>query len=654
MLRLLFVVLMLIAPALGQTAQEVEKSAQEQKKAGRVSLNFQNADIQTVVKFMSELTGKNIIVDPNVKGSITVSSSRPVSVGEAWDIFVLALSLQGYGVVQDGAFTRIVPIQQATPKVVDRKKPLRGELAIYVHRAEHTLAQQLQQAIQPFLSQYARTAVHLQSNTLLVLDLGRNIEEIKKLLRTLDAPESSVSVEVYPLKKLNAQQVQQAVQNVIGVLQQQMGMAGASAFDKDTNSLIVVGNGKLQSAVRQVIDLLERSAPERLGRSFYIVPLKHVSVEEMHRTLSSLGKSVSPAQTPSPPPPQPRAVEQTRTGEMLPIRREQTPQTQTAPTALPPVELGEMRIGFDVGTNSLIIYATPEEFNTVKEMISRLDIKRRQVLITATVVEMSTKSALDIGIRWQVLGDKGGAGFGVGSAQDLYSSILAGNFILGFINNAGRTITIGSSSLFFPDLVLLFSLLQTGSGFNIVSNPKVLTLDNKPAVIKVGQVIPFASGVRFDINGQPIITYDYKEVGLDLVVTPSISEKDLRLRVDLSLQEIVDYVRPQIGQLSYVVPVTSNRQVSSDVVVEKGQTVIIGGLVNTKTLDTTEGVPGLMDVPLFGRLFRRDTKSEDKVSLFIFLTPYVIESPEELSNITQEHQKMAQELQKLMEKSKKR
>ncbi len=119
------------------------------------------------------------------------------------------------------------------------------------------------------------------------------------------------------------------------------------------------------------------------------------------------------------------------------------------------------------------------------------------------------------------------------------------------------------------------------------------------------------------------------------------------------MQEIVDFIRPQVGQLSYAVPVTSNRQVNSDVVVEKGQTIIIGGLVSTRSINSQEGVPGLKDVPLFGRLFRRDTQTEDKVSLFIFITPYVIESPEELSKITEEHQKLAEELRKLMEKQRK-
>jgi general secretion pathway protein D len=312
-----------------------------------------------------------------------------------------------------------------------------------------------------------------------------------------------------------------------------------------------------------------------------------------------------------------------------------------------------MKIGFDRGTNSVIIYATKNEYENLKKLIDQLDIRRRQVLIAATIVEASTKSLLDIGVRWQVLGKRGGASFRGSSLSNIYSSFLSGSFLMGVFSDVGRSVTIGDTSFFFPDLVLLFSLLETGSGFNIVSNPRVLTLDNQPAVIKVGQVVPYAEGVKFDINGQPIITYDYKEVGLELNVTPRISGDNLRLTIDLTLEEIIDFVTNEIGATSYTVPVTSNRSVNSDVVIENGQTVILGGLVSTKTLKSMEGVPGLWRIPILGRLFRRDVEQRDKTTLFIFITPYVISSPEELSRITEEHRKISERIKKLIEDRKK-
>lgn len=649
-LMAVFLLLFFFVPAWSQDAEAIQKQAQEQKRTGKVFLNFQNADISLVVKFMSELTGKNIVLGPNVKGTITISSAKPVSIKQTWDLFVMSLTLQGYGVVEDKNFVRILPIAQAVPLAEPKKPATSADVILYLYTAENTQAQQLQQAIQPFLSPFAKVGVHTQSNTLIVADIAKNIEKIKDILKELDSPQRSLKVKLYPLQKAKAENVLQSLQGVLSTLQQQTGAPSVATISKDANAIVVVAREDIQAIVEEIIKTIDQSTQTTEDRSFYVIPLKFISAEELHKSLQSLLTGV--ASTVAQPTPQYQVQTVDIKGLETPLQKPKqlTPQ----PQPIPSIQTKEgMRIGFDRGTNSVLIYATPQEFENLKALIEKLDVRRRQVLIAASVVEMSTSKALDIGVRWQAFGSKGGAGFGVGSLQDIYSSMLTGNFVLGFINNVGKTITIGGVNLFFPDLVLLFSLLEKGTGFNLISNPKVLTLDNQPAEIKVGQVIPYASGVKFDINGQPVITYDYKEVGLDLKITPTIAENNLRLTINLQVQEIVDFIRPQVGQLSYAVPITSNRQVNSDVVVENGQTIIIGGLINNRTISTVEGVPGLKDIPLLGRLFRRDTKTEDKVSLFIFLTPYVIEKPEDLSKITQEHQKLADELRKLLEKQEK-
>lgn len=647
---LLFIFMFFVhVPLWAQDIQEIQKQAQEQRKSGRVFLNFNNADISLVVKFMSELTGKNIILDPNVKGTITISSARPVSVQQAWDLFVVSLTLQGYGVIEDKNFVRIVPIAQAVQLAKPQRPKTGGDVVIYLYTAENTKATELQQAIQPFLSPFAKVSVHPPSNTLIVADIGKSIEKIKSLLRELDTPKNRLKVKLYPLEKAKAENVLQSLQGILNTFQQQTGIPAFSSVSKDANALIVVAREDMHNLIEEIIKTIDKETYITEDRSFYIIPLKFISAEELHKSLQSLLTGVTPRVTEAP---KPEAPPQEIRGFETPLRKLPVEVKQQEPLA--PIQTKEgLRIGFDKGTNSVIVYATPKEFEGLKALIEKLDVRRRQVLIAASVVEMSTSRALDIGIRWQAIGSKGGGGFGVGSIQDLYSSMLAGQFILGFINNVGKTINIGGVNFFFPDLVLLFTLLEKGTGFNLISNPKVLTLDNQPAEIKVGQVIPFASGVKFDINGQPVITYDYKEVGLNLKITPTIAENNLRLVINLQVQEIIDFLRPQVGQLSYAIPITSNRQIDSDVVVENGQTIIIGGLVNNRILNSEEGIPGLKDIPALGRLFRRDTQREDKVSLFIFLTPYIIEKPEDLTRITQEHQKLAEEIKKLMEKKSK-
>jgi general secretion pathway protein D len=655
MLRLiLFLLLSLSVCVYPQTAQEIQKKAQEQKRTGRVFLNFQDADISLVAKFMSELTGKNIILDPAVRGTITVSSAKPVSVRTAWEIFLLALSLQGYGVVEERNYVKIVPLQKAT-SLAELKRPSHsGEVVVYIYKAENTQALQLQQAVQPFLSPNAKIAVHAPSNSLIIADIAKNVERLKKILKELDSPERGLSVKLYKLQKAKAESVFQSLQALSSAFQQQLGTPVFITFNKDSNSIVVVANEKVQGLIKEVIENLDRESVGPLERNFYLIKLNHISAEELYRSLQTLfGGGLPTTQTVQP---QERRITLPDTrGIEIPLRREEqrTPQRQTLP--LTAIETKEgLRIGFDRGTNSVIIYGTPQEYESLKSFIEKIDVRRKQVLIAATVVEMSTRQALELGVRWQIFGTHGGAAFGGSSLQEIYSALLSGSFIMGTLSRSGTSVTIGPTTLFFPDLVLLFSLLEKGSGFNIISNPKVLTLDNQEAIIKVGQVVPFASGVKFDVNGQPIITYDYKEVGLSLSVTPTISGKDLRLLINLNLQEIIDFLRPQIGTLSYAVPITSNRQLNSDVVVENGQTIIIGGLVSTRTLDSIEGVPGLKDIPVLGRLFKRKTTSEDKVSLFIFLTPYVIEKPEDLSRITEEHQRLAQELRKRVEEANKK
>jgi len=628
-----------------QTAEEIEKLVEEQKKTGKFYLNFQNAEISTLVKFMSELTGKNIILEPSVKGTLTVSSAKPVTKEEAWELFVMSLSLQGFGVVEEKQFVRILPMTQAMPLASVKPPKSAGEVIVYLYRGEYTNVLQLQQSIQPFISQYAKTSTHQGSNTLIIADIAKNIEKIKTILKELDCPERGFQIKVYKLEKASAENIYQTLQGFLLSIQQQIGTLATVSLNKESNSVVVAGNDNVHRLIKNVISILDSESSGAGERAFYVIPLQFISAEEIYKSIQSIFSGITtistPVQTTSP-----LSFKELET----PLQKEQ-PQERKIAQPITPIQTKEgMKIGFDRGTNSLIVYASKHEYEAVKELISKLDIRRKQVLIAASIVEMSTSSALELGARWQFFGKHGGTAFGGLSKESLYSALLSGNFILGALSEAGKSITIGDSTIFFPDLVLLFSIIEKGSGFNLISNPKVLTLDNQEAVIKVGQVIPYASGVKFDVNGMPVITYDYKEVGLNLTVTPTIASGNLRLFINLNLQEIIDYIKPQVGSLSYAIPVTSMRQINSDVVVEKGQTIIIGGLVSSRTLKTNEGVPILQDIPLIGSLFKRKTENEDKVSLFIFLTPYIIETPEELSKITQEHQKISEELKKLMNK----
>lgn len=651
------------------TPEDTKKpDTQQIKKTKKVLLNFKDTDISDIVDFMSEITGKNIIVSQDIKGKITLTSSKPVSIEEAYNLFTLILAMNGYAVVEDKNFIRIEQASNQSILPADSRVSS-GEMEFYIYTPQNTNANELLNTIRPFLSRSAKTSVNVASNALIIYEIKANIEKIKEILSTLDDKNIAGTLYVYNLKYANAEEINKTITPIIQIMQRNRQNLIVSP-NKDSNSIVIFSDEAMYKDIANIISQLDTERVITEGRNYFIIPLKYITVNELSKSLQTLFQGASPItpqnqllQTNQ----QFQNISQTQqpTDRFTATQPLQQPSTQTQtpistnqqPQQIPAITTKEgVRIGFDIGTNSVIVYATKSEYEGLKKFIESLDVRRRQVLITATIVEASTKNLLQMGVQWQAVGTLGGAAFRGGTAESMYQSFLSGNFLLGFINSAGKTVSIGGTSLFFPDLALLFSLLESGTGFNIVSNPKILTLDNQEAEIKVGNVIPFASGVKFDINGQPIITYDYKEVGLTLKTVPRVSSADtLRLSLKLILQEVTDYIRPQVGNLSYAVPVTSNRSLDSDVVVENGQTIVIGGLVSDKNIKTQDQVPGLANIPIIGNLFKYKSDSKEKTTLFVFLTPYIISSPEELSKITQEHQKISEEIsRKIMEKQQKR
>ncbi len=651
MRRALLLFLLVLKVALPVETSLLEEKIVEAKKKGEVILNFQNTDINELALFMGELTGKNVVVDPAVRGKMTLVFAKPLKIKEAWDLFTSALFMQGYGVVEEEKIVKIMPLNEAISVAKFKEKPAGGELAVLVFNLRYTDAQTAMNSVRPFLSPFARVTVHNPSNSLIVADVGENIAKARTILSGIDREEIEAEVRVYKLKHLTAKDALRIVSPLNTMVSKRFGAPMVVTSSQEANALVVFAPKAALNVVERILREVDTEEVLSEQRSFYIIPLRFISAEELSQSLRSLlggtkgGGLQQITQRLFRALPQPKREE----GKKQPGTARPAPKQAPEKTISFITTREGMKIGFDRGTNAVILYATRSEYEGLKELIARLDTRRRQVLIAATIVEASTRSLLDIGVRWQILGRRGGASFRGSSLTDIYSSFLSGNFLMGVFSDVGRTVQVGETSLFFPDLVLLFSLLETGSGFNIVSNPRVLTLDNQPAVIKVGQVIPYAEGVKFDINGQPIITYDYKEIGLELNVTPRISGENLRLTITLNLEEIIDFVTNQIGATSYTVPVTSNREINSDVVVENGQTVILGGLVSTKTLKTMEGVPGLWRIPLLGRLFRRDTEQRDKTTLFIFITPYIVSTPEELSRITEEHRRISEEIRRMLE-----
>ena len=599
-----------------------------------VILNFDEVDIKTVATEIAKLTGKNLVIDPRVRGKITIISNRELTPQEALELFSQALAMQGYALIDEGDTIKILPSTQGVP-FTRTKKSRGGELITMVYKLENVNAAQAINTVRPFLSPYGRVAHNQQANAIIIADYADSINKIRQILNLIDSGKSGGTVKVFNLRYVKPSYVARLLQPVSTLSSKKYGEPSVFSAVDEVGSLAVYTHKDLLPLVEEIIKQVDTPESTETERSFYIIPLNFISAEEIYESLSSLFKGIKT-----------RSIRTVRT---------KTKKGTTVSFQTPTISLKSgMKIGIDKRSNSLILYATKAEYEAVKRFVKKLDVRRKQVLLSAAIVEASAKDILEKGIRWQILGTKGGAAFKGATLTDIFNAFQAGNFVIGAFSESGTKVNIGNVEFFFPDLVFLFSLLEQGTGFHVVSNPKILTLDNQEATIKVGQVVPFPTGIKYDVNGNPIITYDYKDVGLELKITPRITEKNIRLIVSLTLKEITGYLTNEVAGLNYTVPITSNRELNSDVVIENGQTVVIGGLISRKTLMTTEKVPLLGDIPLMGHLFRYDKREKDKTSLFIFITPYVVSSPQELSKITEEHKKLAEELMKALKKKEKK
>ena len=568
-----------------------------------------NQEISEIAQMLAQLTGKNLVLDRRVRGRLSIFVKGNLSPKELWDIFSLGLNQLGYTIRFDEKTNtvQIVPISYAKNLPISTKGRFEGEYTLAVLKLKYLTSKEAEKFLKPFLSLRGRIYA-VGDRTVAIWDYWRNIKLVQKILEGLDKPDRESVLRVYNLRYTTAANFERVLKTLADAWNNRGGEKVYYSAVPGENAVAVVAPLAFQKRVELLKEKLDGLGEENTPQ-FFVINLKFTSVDEVEKALNKLFASLKKGNS------------------------------YTFPSGL--------KVSFDKSNNAILVYGTKAEYEILKRFISQLDRRRKQVLITATVVETSAQSVLDAGVNWQVLGSNGGVAFGALSREGAYQAMSQGQFVVGALSKNGVSVNIGGSQVFFPDLLFLYTLLEKGQGFNIVSNPKVLTLDNQKATIKVGQQVAFPTGIKYDVNGNPIITYDYRYVGLELDVTPRISTKSLRLVINLKLQEITGYLTNTVGGINYSVPIISTRELNSDVVVQNGQTIIIGGLIDTKTLNSVSKVPLLGDIPLLGNLFKYKHKEKQKTNLFIFITPYVMSSPQQLERIMEEHKKLAMELLKL-------
>ncbi len=626
--------------------QELIAQAKIFKKTGKVTLNFEKIDIKLLTYFMGELANKNIVLDPKIRGEVSLLFSKPISIEDAWAVFSTILKSKNYTIIDYGSYIQIVPesvSRKSTPPFVE-KETKEDKLITFVYELKHADITGVLNVLKGLKSPRGNILSYNPANTIIITDYASTIDVLKNVLSFLDTKNSSMSMRIFTLKYADANEVASAL-NVAFSDVSKKGIIFKTHPIKSQNAILVKTQEKIFPLIESLIKTLDTETEKITLRTFWIVHLRNTKAEDLANVLNKLLENIQLVTFDTTTTTTKSKNKKRRESEIL---KRLYSKRKSSSSERP-------KIIAEKSTNTLIIYANKEEYEQIRKIIDELDQRKKQILVSALITEVSEQALREIGVRWQILGTQGGASFRGGiSKQDFFSTLKSAGLIAGVLSSAGTNITIGGTEFFFPDIVFLLSLLQKGSGFNVISSPKILTMDNLEAQINVAQVVPFAESTKFDINGNPIITFDYKEVGLKLKVTPHISGNNVILELHQEINEVVSLEKLQLGQITYQIPTTTKREIDTTITVENGKTVILGGLISKKTIQTMEGIPLISKIPVVGRLFRYNSDEFNKTNLFVFITPFIIESPNQLAKITEELQKLSSELVRKAEQKRKK
>ena len=599
--------------------------------AQEYTVNLKDTDIQEFIKFVADVTGTTMVVDPNVKGKVRVISSKPVTQSELYDLFLSILDVQGFTAVRSGQVIRIVPSKDARSSPVplmDEQSPVgTAEYVTQVIRLDNISAAKLIPVLRPLVPQQAHMAAYAPSNAIIISDIRSNIGRIVDIIERMDRS-AIQTTEVIRLKY----GVAEDVVNMLNTLEKSRQGEGAEAdkevvlvADKRTNSVVVTADELSVDRIRKLVSYLD--TPLEQSGNVRVVYLEYADAKEVAEVLTRVMQNIS--------------------------RLEDGGSNKRSNNSNSTIEADE-------GTNSLIITADTDEMAALEAVIARLDIRRAQVLIEAIIVEMEITEGRELGLQWLFSNDGGfyGSNISTSSAQQARNRAIASAIVpddgsenIGTREVAGSLAQIPGTTLGWgvvdKDLTMtvILNALETQGNANILSTPSLLTLDNEEAFITVGQQVPFVTGSYTNTgvgNGaqNPFQTIQRQSVGITLKVTPQVNEGD---SVVLDITQEVSSISAQILAASDVI--TNERKIETKVLANDSDIVVLGGLVKDDVQDSTQGVPLLSDIPLLGRLFRSDVVTVTKSNLLVFIRPTIIRDDEDLAGATAEKYRFIREQQ---------
>jgi general secretion pathway protein D len=616
-----------------------------------VTLNFVNADIEAVVRAVAEITGKSFIIDPKIKGTINIISTRPVARSLVYPTLLSALRLQGVAVIESNGVVKIVPEADAKLQggtVSGGQVQASGDrLVTQVIALKYESAAQLVNVLRPLIPPANTIAAYPGSNALIITDYAENLKRIDRIIATLDQAPSGEPMLV-PVRYASALDLVATVNRLLIDGQAAGGATDAQQRvilvpDPRSNSILVRGDNPGRVArVRQLIEQLD--TPGRAGGNIFILYLKNADAARVAQTLRALFSGGSDSGTSNALSSVSAAAATAVAGQLGNTAPMAVPSTPS-PTPQGAFTAGGATIQADIANNALIIAAPEPVYNNLRAVIEKLDVRRAQVYVEALIVEVAADRAAEFGIQWQALGGLGrnnvqgvgGTNFG---ARGTGTNIIDGSISLGSLGQ-GLNLGLINGSVTIPGLGLITNLamlaraLETEANANILSTPTLLTLDNEEAKIVVGQNVPFITGQYTNTGGTgnsvtPFQTIERRDVGLTLRVRPQITEGgSVRLVIYQEVSRVDDTTNP-------AGIITNKRSLESSVVIDDNQVIVLGGLIQDTMADGGEKVPVVGDVPWVGQLFRYDKRKRTKTNLMVFLKPTVVRSSAAAVGFTQD------------------
>jgi len=604
----------------------------------KVSMDFDNVDIRLVVKFMSELTGKNFILDDRVKGKVTVLSPTEIPVKDAYKIFESILEVNGYTTVKSGNIIKVIPDNTAASKNLETVKGdyLQQEedssdtMVTQIIPLEYADVERVKAILQPLISRESKILSYLPTNTLILTERVSNVNRLLTILKEIDIETENSVIEIISIQHGDADTMSKQLQTLFGertsyYSKTQKARAGQGGTkikilpDNRTGNIIVMAEPEQIEEIKDLIKQLDVPVP-RDKDDIHVYFLKNSKAEDMAKVLAQIMSKTL--------------------GKVTKDAKQDTPVTVVS----------------DKGTNALIITASSVDYGVIERVLQKLDIMRPQVLVEALIAEVSYDKSKELGVEWRAMREpsEGGsllplAGTSFGKINALTSNPLAppGGMFIGLTKGY-----IDMGGISFPNLATLVAAYQTDNDVNILSTPHILTTDNEEAEIIVGQEVPFAGAREVLPNSgtsNSIYSINYKNVGLTLRLTPHINQDDyVKLEIYQEIKQVVSATVSQEGPI----PTTTVRQAKTTVVVKNGQTIVLGGLIQDDKFINSQKVPCLGSIPIIGMAFRSTSNKGQKRNLQIFITPHIIKNPEDIDIFTRGMQNKLKEQEQEQQQSK--